>query len=138
MESLAIESQLTKTLIQVNKRLESGQCLVDISLEPDQLDEFGSACRLNDEEFCETINSVIELEQSDWHELRMKDQINMTRDAIIEATMLKYVKETLHIAWERYYAKDMNYVKRYDPQGKYLGEAIVITIMVHPSEMHAI
>jgi hypothetical protein len=106
-------------------------------LEPSKFDEFGSKVRLTVDEYCQVINKLVDSEEKDWHELRMKDQVNLTRDAIIEATMLKYAKQEYGLDESQYNGRDLNYVKRYDQEGRFIGEAVIITLtmisMMHVS-----
>ncbi|QHW35838.1 hypothetical protein GZH47_33645 (plasmid) [Paenibacillus rhizovicinus] len=131
-ESQTHEMEQNSKLVSLSERQEGGIKTIELTLEPDKFDELGSKCRLSYEEYCDTINKLLEEEESDWHELRMKDMVNLTRDALIEATMLKFAKEEYQINSEQYAAKDMNYTKRYAPGGQFIGEAVVITMALIP------
>jgi len=102
---------------------------IDLILEPNKFNEFSSEWRLTHEEFVETINQLAKEEKREWSELRMKDQINITRDAILEATILKYAKEKLGYNIENISGKEINYSKRYDLKGNYMGESIIVTLV---------
>jgi len=131
MESQTHELETNDKVITIHEKQEAGIRTVDLTLEPDKFDQFGSQCRLTYDEYCDAINSVLEAEEKEWHELRMKDQVNLTRDALIEATIMKYAKQEYGIDPSMYTAKDLNYVKRFS-NGKFLGEAVVITLMLSP------
>jgi hypothetical protein len=129
--------QKTDKLLMMNQRTDGGITTVDLILEPSKFDEFGSKVRLTVDEYCQVINKLVDSEEKDWHELRMKDQVNLTRDAIIEATMLKYAKQEYGLDESQYNGRDLNYVKRYDQEGRFIGEAVIITLtmisMMHVS-----
>jgi SUMO ligase MMS21 Smc5/6 complex component len=119
-------------LVIMAERMERGVHTIDLTLEPNMFDAFGSKCRLTYDEYCDTINKLLEEEEKEWHELRMKDMVNLTRDALIEATMLKFAREEYQIDTTKYSANDMNYMKRYAPGGQFIGEAVVITLVMVP------
>jgi len=132
-KNFALESQQNEALkndklVIMNKKSEGGITAIDLILEPDKFDQLGSECRLTYEEYCDAINRFLEDEEKTWHELRMKDQINMGRDYIIEATILKYAKEHYGIKREDFNGSDLNYVKRFDTEGRFLGEAVYISL----------
>lgn len=128
LESQQVESKKDDKPVIVTERMENGMKTTDLILEPEKFDELGSICRLSFEEYCDVINQLVEDEENDWSELRMKDQVNITRDKIIEATIMKYAKEEFEIKRESYNGSDLNYVKRYDSQGRFIGEAVIITL----------
>jgi hypothetical protein len=132
LESQQNEMQENDKLVAMNTKSEGGITTIDLILEPDKFDALGSECRLTLDEYCNVVNEFIEDEEKDWHELRMKDQINMTRDYILEATVLKYAKEHYNLDRKQFNGSDLNYVKRYDDQGRFLGEALVITLTLIP------
>lgn len=131
-ESQAQELQETDRIITMSTTINKGIQNVELVLEPTKLDELSSTTRLTFDEYCEVINLFINEEEDEWDELRMKDQINLTRDAILEATMLKYAKEVYQIDKKNYAGMDLNYYKRYDQEGRFLGEATVITLTSMP------
>lgn len=132
LESQAEEMKNNDKIIIMNKKAENGIENVDLILEPNKFDELSSKCRLTFDEYCDVINSLLDEEEKDWHELRMKDQVNLTRDAIIKATILKYAVEHYNIDLKRYSGTDTNYIKRYDENGNFIGEAIIITLTCIP------
>jgi hypothetical protein len=132
IESQQNEIQNNEKLVICNSKSEGGITNIDLILEPNRFDALGSECRLSFDEFCDVINQCIDEEEKDWHELRMKDQVNMTRDAIIEATILKYAKEHYDLDRKNFNGSDLNYVKRYDGEGRYTGEAIMISLTLIP------
>jgi hypothetical protein len=132
LESQSEELKKNESLIVYHKRTDGGITLIDLILEPDKFDEFSSAYRLTYDEYIDVINDFIEEEEKTWHELRMRDQVNETRDRIIEATIIKYAEEHLGIKKEDFNGKDINYLKRYDENGKYLGEAVIVTLTMIP------
>ena len=105
---------------------------VDLTLEPDKFDQLSSSVRLTLDEYCIAIDDLIDEEESEWEELRMKDMVNITRDRIMLATIMKYAKEHYQIVEENYTGKDINYTKRYDEEGRFIGEAVVVTLTMIP------
>ena len=132
LESQANELKENKELVIMNKKTDGGVTTIDLILEPDKFDQFGSECRLTYDEYIDVLNEFIEEEEDTWHELRMKDQVNETRDRIIAATMIKYAKEHYGIKEEDFNGKDINYLKRYDEKGRFLGEAVIVTLTLIP------
>lgn len=131
-KSQAHELESTQDIITIDFKTGEGAKTIDIILEPTKLDELGTVCRLNLEEYIEAVNEFIDSEKESWNSLRMKDQINGVRDKILEKTILKYAKEKHGLDLENYNGTDVNYIKRYDKDGKYLGEAIIITLTSIP------
>lgn len=131
-ESQTYEMEQNNKLVIMSERQEGGVKTIELILEPDKFDDLGSKYRLTYDEYCETINKLLEEEEDDWHELRMKDMVNLTRDALIEATMIKFAKDEYGIDITQYSAKDMNYLKRYASGGQFIGEAVVITMVMIP------
>jgi hypothetical protein len=127
------ESQLAemednyKTVI-LHRKNDRGIETIDLILEPNKFDELSSKVRLSFDEYCEVINQLIDEEEAEWDELRMKDQVNITRDAILQSTMLKYASTEYGIKKEDYSGTDINYLKRYDAEGRFLGEATMLTL----------
>lgn len=124
---LAEMEQNDKIVIKVQKT-DRGIETLDLILEPNKFDELSSKVRLTFDEYCDVINNLIEEEEKEWNELRMKDQVNITRDVIIQATIMKYVKEEYEINPEDYSGSDINYLKRYDDEGRFIGEATIVTL----------
>jgi hypothetical protein len=131
-ESQVEEMKENKELVIMNKRTDGGITTIDLILEPDKFDAFGNECRLTLDEYIQVMNDFIDEEEKEWHELRMKDQVNETRDRIIEATMIKYAKEKYGIKDSDFNGKDINYLKRYDEEGRFLGEAVIVTLTQIP------
>jgi hypothetical protein len=132
IESQQNEMENNDKLVICNRKTDGGITTIDLVLEPDKFDALGSECRLTLDEYCDVLNKLVEDEEKDWHELRMKDQVNMTRDYIIEATILKYAKEHYGLDRSHFNGSDMNYVKRYDEKGRFVGEAVIITLTMIP------
>lgn len=107
---------------------DKGQHFIDLILEPDKLERLSSECRLTEEEYVDAIERFMDSEKSDWKELRMKDMINLTRDEIIKDTMLKYVNEKHGLNRKDFNGIEVSYNKRYDGQGTYIGEAIILSL----------
>lgn len=128
LESQASEMEQNDKIVIMNRKAEQGIESIDLILEPDKFDHLSSECRLTFDEYCEVINSLIEEEEEEWHELRMKDQVNITRDALIKATILKYAKQEYNLDESRYSGMDINYMKRYDEQGRFIGEATILSL----------
>lgn len=131
-ESQAAEMAQNDKIVIMQQKSDRGITNIDLILEPNKFDELSSKVRLGFEEYCDVINDLIEEEEADWNELRMKDQVNITRDAIIQATILKYAEEEYSINKEAYSGKDINYIKRYDTEGRFLGEATILTLTAIP------
>lgn len=107
---------------------DKGQHFIDLILEPDKLERLSTECRLTQEEYVDAIERFLETEGSDFKELRMKDQINLTRDEIIKDTMLKFVKEKHEIDRKDFNGIEISYNKRYNQEGHYIGEAIILSM----------
>lgn len=131
-ESQSAELEQNDKIIILHKKADRGIENIDLILEPNKFDQLSSKVRLTFDEYCEVINELIEEEEAEWDELRMKDQVNITRDAIILATMLKYAKDEYNINKHTYSGKDINYLKRYDNEGRFLGEATILTLTMIP------
>lgn len=106
---------------------DKGDHFIDLILEPNMFERLSSECRLTADEYVDAVERFMESEQKDWHELRMKDQINMTRDEIIKDTILKYVREHNDIKREDFDGIEISYNKRYQ-NDQYIGEAVIITM----------
>ncbi len=126
------ESMENKMLVSFQKDQDQANFHVTLTLEPENFDALGSECRLTYDEFCDAINTEISAEESEWHELRMKDMVNLTRDAVLEATILKYAKEKYDLNSGDFTGKAIDYSKRYDTEGKFLGEAMSISYVYIP------
>ncbi|WP_067923664.1 hypothetical protein [Alicyclobacillus shizuokensis] len=133
LESQTHELKTNDQVLIVQQKSDGGITNYDLILEPDKFDQLGSEVRLSFEEYCETINDLVTEEEDDWDSLRMKDQINMTRDAILERTILKYAKEKYGLDPEQFNGHDMNYIKRYGSDGSFLGEAVIVTLTMIPT-----
>lgn len=131
-ESQLAEMEQNDKIVILHKKADRGIENVDLILEPNKFDQLSSKVRLSFDEYCEVINELIEEEESEWDELRMKDQVNITRDAIIQSTIMKYAKDEYGIDKEFYTGKDINYLKRYDDQGRFIGEATILTLTKIP------
>jgi hypothetical protein len=131
-ESQLAEMEQNNKIVILHRKTDRGIDNIDLTLEPNKFDELSSKCRLTFDEYCDVINSLIEEEEKEWNELRMKDQVNITRDVIIQATILKYAKEEYDIQQSHYSGIDINYFKRYDEQGRFLGEATIVTLTAIP------
>lgn len=132
LESQQEELENNDKIVIMNSATDKGITNIDLVLEPNKFDELSSKVRLTFDEYCEVINDLVEEEESEWHELRMKDQVNITRDAIIQATILKYAAGEYDIDKKDYSGIDINYMKRYDSEGRFLGEATVLTLTAIP------
>lgn len=131
-ESQDRELKEKNEILTINERSDGGVSTVDLILEPYQFEKFSSQCRLNIEEFVEAINSIIDEEEDDWNSLRLKDEVNIVRDRILERAILKYAKEEHYLDIEKYIGKDINYIKRFDKNGKFIGEATIVTLTSIP------
>lgn len=127
-ESQAAEMDQNEKIIIMHNKTDKGVQNIDLILEPNKFDELSSKVRLTFDEYCDVINELIEEEEEEWDELRMKDQVNITRDAILQATIMKYAKDEYNIHKENYSGVDINYMKRYDTEGRFLGEATIVTL----------
>lgn len=126
VESQQNDLEHNDKLVNLNQNEHGGVTVTELILEPTKFDSLGSECRLTFDEYCETVNTVIESEEADWSDLRMKDQINITRDAIMEATVLKYAKQSYDIDPTKFNGRELSYTKRYDSNGRFIGEAVII------------
>lgn len=131
-ESQVEEMKQNDKIVILQSKTDRGIQNVDLILEPNKFDELSSKVRLSFDEYCDVINGLIEEEEEEWHELRMKDQVNITRDAIIQETILKYAREEYDIIHKNYSGIDINYVKRYDGEGRFIGEATIVTLTSIP------
>lgn len=132
LESQQEEMQGNDKIVIMQVKTDQGIQNVDLILEPDKFDKLSSKVRLSFEEYCDVVNDLIEEEEDEWDELRMKDQVNITRDAIIQATIMKYASEEYNIQREDYSGVDINYTKRYDEDGRFLGESTIVTLTAIP------
>ncbi|CDQ41761.1 hypothetical protein [Virgibacillus salexigens] len=132
LESGAAEIKKNDKLINVNVNTDGGVQVIDLILEPHHFDELSSEVRLNFDEYCNALNDFIDEEEDDWKSLRMKDQVNMTSDHIIKATIIKYAKEKEHIDVDKASGIEISYLKRHNEKGMYLGEAINVTLTIMP------
>lgn len=131
-ESQVMEMESNDKIIIMHSKTDKGIQNIDLTLEPDKFDELSSKVRLTFDEYCVVMNDLIDEEEDEWDELRMKDQVNITRDAIIQATMMKYANEEYGIHRENFSGIDINYTKRYDAEGRFLGEATMLTLTAIP------
>jgi hypothetical protein len=127
-ESQIAEMELNDKIVVLHSRTDRGIENIDLILEPNKFDQLSTKVRLTFNEYCQIINDLIDEEEKDWDELRMKDQVNITRDAIIQATIIKYATQEYGIKPGDYTGKDINYSKRYDLEGRFLGEANILTL----------
>lgn len=125
LESHAAEMENNKKTVILNKVSNNHIHLV---LEPNKFDQLSSECRLTSEEYIDAIDALLTSEEKEWHELRMKDQVNMTRDEIIKETILKYSKEHFKIDKKDFDGVDINYSKRYTEGGTFVGETITVSL----------
>lgn len=129
LESQSKELKETKEIVKIVERNSGGTKAIDLILEPTKIDELSKECRLTLEEYVDAINDLIEQEEDDWESLRMKDQIDLTRDIIIERTVLKYVREKLGMDLSGYDATNVSYMERLNENRMPIGKAIMITLM---------
>lgn len=129
LESQSKELKETKEIVKIVERNSGGTKAIDLILEPTKIDELNKECRLTLEEYVDAINDLIEQEEDDWESLRMKDQIDLTRDIIIERTVLKYVREKLGMDLSGYDATNVSYMERLNENRMPIGKAIMITLM---------
>ncbi|MBR3119679.1 hypothetical protein [Oceanobacillus profundus] len=128
VESHLNDKKKNQDLVQVKKSSEGGTEVINLILEPDKYEELSMKTRLTFDEFCDCINTFIGSEEDDWDSLRMKDQINLSRDEIIAETMIKYAKEELKIDTDKATGREISYAKSYDEQGVYAGEIITVSL----------
>lgn len=112
----------------IKEKNENGITVIDLILEPDKFNKLNIQTRLTFNEFCDALNEALEEEESEWNTLRMRDQIQMTRDKIIEATMIKYASEQGWIDPNRINGKSINYSPNYDMEGNYIGDSIIVSL----------
>lgn len=102
--------------------------LVTLTLEPNKFSELSTKCRLDEDEFVEAIDELMEVESDDWSELRLKDMINGTRDNLIKHTILKYAKEEYSIDPSKYDGIGISFIQRLDTNGYVIGDQVVVTL----------
>ena len=105
---------------------------VELVLEPNKIDKLSSECRLTFEEFLDVMNEIADEEESDWESLRMKDIINITRDKILEATIIKYSVAEFGLEMKRFSGREISFSKRYNEAGDFIGESFVLTLTYMP------
>lgn len=132
LESQQAEMEGNDKIIIMQTKTDNGIENIDLILEPNKFDELSSKVRLTFEEYCDVINDLIEEEEEEWNELRMKDMVNITRDAIIQETIMKYAKQEYNIDKKNYSGFDINYTKRFDGEGQFVGEATIVTLTSIP------
>ncbi|WAT23614.1 hypothetical protein O0R52_21700 (plasmid) [Bacillus halotolerans] len=128
LESQAKEMNENNKIVILVSKTDKGIENIDLILEPNKFEELSSKVRLSYEEYIDVINDLVEAEEAEWDELRMKDQVNITRDAIIQATILKYAQNEYGIDKNKYSGISINYDKRFDEEGRFLGEATTVTL----------
>ncbi|MCD7910907.1 hypothetical protein KC480_05130 [Bacillus velezensis] len=128
LESQAKEMSENDKIVKLVSKTDKGIENVDLILEPNKFEELSTKVRLSYEEYIDVINDLVEAEEVEWDELRMKDQVNITRDAIIQATILKYAEKEYNIDKSNYSGVSINYDKRFDEKGRFLGEATTVTL----------
>lgn len=128
LESQAEEMNENDKIVKLVSKTDKGIENIDLILEPNKFEELSSLVRLSYEEYIDVINELVEAEEAEWDELRMKDQVNITRDAIIQATILKYAEKEYGIDKSKYSGISINYDKRYDQSARFIGEAITVTL----------
>jgi hypothetical protein len=100
-----------------------------MTLEPEKFEEFSSDYRLTFDEYCDAIDKAASEEFDDWSELRLRDQIAMSQDALITKTMIKYAKTEENLDLSKFNGNNLEYIKRYDTEGTFIGEAIRLTLL---------
>ncbi|ARC67369.1 hypothetical protein B14_200158 (plasmid) [Bacillus licheniformis] len=128
LESQAEEMNENDKIVKLVSKTDKGIENIDLILEPNKFEELSSLVRLSYEEYIDVINELVDAEEAEWDELRMKDQVNITRDAIIQATILKYAEKEYGIDKSKYSGISINYDKRYDKSARFIGEAITVTL----------
>lgn len=111
---------------------ELGLNQVELVLEPNKIDKLSSECRLGFEEFLVIMNDIADEEESDWDSLRMKDIINICRDKILEATIIKYSEKEYGLDMKRFSGREISFNKRYDEEGTFIGESFIVTLTCLP------
>lgn len=123
-----VEVQGNDKLIIYRDEQELGLNQVELILEPNKIDQLGSECRLTFDEFLNIMNEIADEEEEDWSSLRMKDMININRDKIIEATIIKYAEKEFDLKIDQFSGREVSYNKRYDKDGNFIGETFIVTL----------
>lgn len=105
--------------------------IIELTIEPTKMGLLGKKTRLSQDEYVDAVSRFIDEESSSWEELRMKDQIRLTRDYILADTMIKHcidnelisnISETMKSTYS------LKHATRSDGQGGFIGEAMTVIL----------
>lgn len=136
-ESYALKSQEERTrreemiLVDEKKPGNGIRRIIELTLEPTKMGILGKKTRLNQDEYIDAIQRIITEESDSWEELRMKDQIRLTRDYIVADTIIKHCIDNKLItdiseSMKKNYS--LSYATRADEKGSMIGEAITVIL----------
>lgn len=136
-ESYALKSQEERTrrdeLIQIDEKKPGNgiRRILELTLEPTKMGIVGKKTRLTQDEYIDAIQRIINEESDSWEELRMKDQIRLTRDYIVADTIIKHciennLIEKISESMKQNYS--LSYASRSDVDGNPIGEAITVIL----------
>lgn len=135
--SFALHSQEERTkrseIIQIEEKAPGNgiRRIVELTLEPTKMGILGKKTRLDRDEYLDAIGRMLQEEQDSWEELRMRDQIRLTRDYIMGETMIKHCIENNLITDITEQMKNnysFKYGKRSDVDGQMIGESLTVIL----------
>lgn len=136
-ESYALQSQEARTkreelIIVDEKKPGNGiRRIIELTLEPTKMGLLGKKTRLDQDEYIDALQKMIMEEKDSWEELRMKDQIRLTRDYIVADTIIKHcIKNNLveNISENMKESYSVSYAQRSNESGQLIGEAITVIL----------
>ena len=136
-ESYALHSQEARTkreelIIVDEKKPGNGiRRIIELTLEPTKMGLLGKKTRLDQDEYIDALQKMIMEEKDSWEELRMKDQIRLTRDYIVADTIIKHcINNNLveNITDNMKESYSISYAQRSSESGQLIGEAITVIL----------
>lgn len=136
-QSYALHSQEARTkreelIIVDEKKPGNGiRRIIELTLEPTKMGLLGKKTRLDQDEYIDALQKMIMEEKDSWDELRMKDQIRLTRDYIVADTIIKHcIKNNLieNISESMKENYSISYAQRSSEGGQLIGEAITVIL----------
>lgn len=128
MKSLQEEKEQLEEVLKIESKSDNGIATVTLTLYSDKVNQLNNETRLSYDEFCDALNEMLDEEEDDWNTLRIKDQIDLTRDKILEATMIKHAQEKQGLKLGHINGKEVSYTQDYDEDEKYIGNTIIISL----------
>jgi hypothetical protein len=81
----------------------------ELEIKEDEISQIYKETKLDEEEYMEAIYSFVSAEKDDWSSLKMKEQIEMTKQTIMEKVFEKHAKKEYKINFEKADIKDVDY-----------------------------